>query len=44
MILLISAPNWKKWGKHIKATGVIKGRVNNLSGKNLIIEAGKKLY
>jgi hypothetical protein len=35
------APELEKWGKHIKATGVIKGRVNNLSGKSLIIEAGK---
>jgi hypothetical protein len=35
------APELKNWKKKIRITGSIKGPVENLRGKNVIIEAGK---
>jgi hypothetical protein len=38
------APELKNWKKRIVADGIVKGTVDNLNGKNLIIEAGKDTY
>lgn len=38
------APELKDWKKKITAVGVVKGTVDNLNGRNLVLEAGKDTY
>ncbi len=38
------APELKNWKKRIVAQGSVKGSVDNLNGKNLIIQAGNDTY
>ena len=38
------APAVKTWKKQIQLTGIIKGSVENLNGKNLIVKAGNNTY
>jgi len=35
------APELKEWKKHIRITGVMKGTVSDLNGRNIVLEAGK---
>lgn len=38
------APQLKNWNKSIRIIGEIKGTIDNLSAKNLIVEAGSETY
>lgn len=38
------APELKDWKKRFVAQGIAKGTVDNLNGKNMVIEAGKDTY
>ncbi|MHA4810714.1 translocation/assembly module TamB domain-containing protein [Flavitalea flava] len=38
------APELKDWKKKIRITGIIRGTVTDLRGKNVILEAGKNTY
>jgi hypothetical protein len=38
------APELKNWNKSIRVNGEIKGTIDNLSAKNLIVEAGSKTF
>lgn len=38
------APDLRDWKKRIVAKGVVKGTVDNLNGRNLIVQAGQDTY
>ncbi|MEP7257994.1 MAG: hypothetical protein ABI687_06395, partial [Flavitalea sp.] len=38
------APELQSWKKKIQATGKVKGTVDNLNGKNLVVQAGNDTY
>ncbi len=38
------APELKDWKKHIRITGIIKGAVSDLNGRDIVLEAGKSTF